>query len=102
MDYSVIMTTSIKLGPDFLRAALTGYEQKQAEIEAEIAAIRQQLGVRRPGRPAATPSAAAPVKKKRKLSTEARQRMADAQKRRWAARRTDHTEKLNNQAQPID
>ena len=45
---------------------------------------------RKRGRPAKTAAKpAAPVAKKRNLSDEARQRIAEAQKRRWAAQKQD-------------
>ncbi len=74
-----------------------------SEIDAQIAKLQQarallQGSVSEPqkkagrGRPRKNPLAAAPVKAttakgKRTLSPEARKRIADAQKRRWAERR---------------
>jgi len=65
---------------------LVGYEREKAKIEATIAGIRAQLGLRGPGRPkasAGTAEQAAPAK--RTLSASARKRIAAAQRKRWAA-----------------
>ncbi len=70
---------------DLLAMALVGYEREKAKIEAAIADIRNQLGLRGRGRPksaAATTSQAAPGK--RTLSPAARRRIAAAQRKRWA------------------
>src|SRR5512140_3132506 len=68
--------------PELLAAALVGYQQKLAEIEARMAEIRRQLG----GKTASTAVAAAtPAPTVRYLSPEARERIAAAQRRRWAA-----------------
>ncbi len=78
---------------EILEAALQGLEAQRNKLDEQIAQVRSMLG-RRAGRPAkvaATSSeedAAAPVKgprKKRVLSSEARKRIAIAQKKRWAA-----------------
>ena len=74
-----------------------------AEIDAQIAKLQQArallagaaaVGGRRPGRPKGTTAAAAKTsvsrkRSKRVLSPEARKRIADAQKRRWAAHRKE-------------
>ncbi|WP_263408625.1 hypothetical protein [Terriglobus tenax] len=73
-----------------------------AEIDAQISKLQQArallagaaaVGVRRPGRPkGSTTTASAPASRKRAkrvLSPEARKRIADAQKRRWAAHRKE-------------
>lgn len=81
-------------------AALEGLELQKNRIEEQIAAVRSVLGARKP---AAAPApakavapAAAPAKKKskkgsrkRSLSPEARKRIAEAQKKRWAAFRKE-------------
>jgi len=62
-----------------LESALIGLQQQQSEIEARISDIRRTLGIRAPrGSSAAGP---------RKMSRSARQRIAEAQKKRWAAYR---------------
>ena len=63
-----------------------------AEIDAEIARLQQARALlsgvsvkAKPGRPKG--SANKPQRRKRVLSADARKRIADAQKRRWAERR---------------
>jgi hypothetical protein len=63
---------------DLLQAALIGYQQQAAEITAKIAEIENQLGATMPS---------APPAQRRVLSAAARQRIAVAQKKRWAAAR---------------
>lgn len=69
-----------------------------AEIDVEIARLNQVKALlmtsampakRGPGRPAETIQQAAKPKKKRRLSTEAREKMRQAQLRRWAAIKKD-------------
>lgn len=78
---------------DMLAMALVGYEQQKAKIDEKIREIRGLLGG---GKKTASQSAeansvaAAPARKKRVLSAEARKRIASAQKRRWA----EHRKKL--------
>ena len=62
-----------------LESALIGLQQQQSEIESKISDIRRTLGIRAPRQS----SAARP----RKMSRSARQRIAAAQKKRWAAYR---------------
>jgi hypothetical protein len=69
---------------DILEAALLGYEHQQKVIDRKIEDIKSKLGS--PAK--AMPESEKPTKgtrKRRKLSKEARQKMAEAQKRRWAA-----------------
>jgi hypothetical protein len=65
-----------------------------AEIDAEISRLQQARALltgisapskRGPGRPAKTAPLAAVPKKKRRLSAEAREKMRQAQLKRWAA-----------------
>ena len=76
---------------DFLQAALLGYEQQRTEIETRIAELRRQLG-RRGAADGATelPDAgAAQPGQRRALSAVARKRIADGQRKRWAAFRKE-------------
>ena len=68
---------------DLLVMALVGYEAEKARIDGAIRTIQAQLGHRGPGRPKAATDVAAPAK--RVLSASARQRIAAAQRKRWAA-----------------
>ncbi len=83
---------------EILEAALFGFQAQLKEVEAKISEIRTQLAgrtapVRTPeaapkakaGRPKTQPVADIPGKKKRVMSASARERIAEAQKRRWAA-----------------
>jgi hypothetical protein len=77
---------------EILEAALQGLEAQKSKLDEQIAQVRSLLGGRA-GRPAKAASSsedhsAAPAKghrKKRVLSSEARKRIAIAQKKRWAA-----------------
>lgn len=70
---------------DLLAMALVGYEREKAKIEASIAEIRAQLGLRGPGRPKSVAGMTEADGAKRTLSASARRRIADAQRKRWAA-----------------
>lgn len=81
-------------------AALEGLELQKQRIEEQIRAVRSLLGGKKPraAKAAATEDApAAPAAKKagrkprrkRNLSPEARKRIAEAQKKRWAAFRKE-------------
>jgi len=70
---------------DLLAMALVGYEREKAKIETTIAEIRAQLGLRGPGRPKAVSAIAGTAPGKRTLSASARKRIAEAQRKRWAA-----------------
>ncbi len=75
---------------EILEAALHGLESQRQKLEEQIAQVRSMLG--RSGKPvkAAAWSGSSSIggaPKKRILSPEARQRIAMAQKKRWAAYR---------------
>jgi hypothetical protein len=72
-----------------LEAALAGLESHRQRIDEQLAAVRQMLGARGPGRPVAASAdgpttKTLPVRTKRKMSAAARKRIAAAQKKRWA------------------
>jgi hypothetical protein len=74
---------------EILEAALHGLELQQQKLEEQIAQVRSMLG-RRVGRPPKVGSGGAEHEPRtgrgvRKLSEEARKRIAAAQKKRWAA-----------------
>ena len=81
------------LTSDILTAALQGLELQKGRIDEQIAEIRQMLG----SRPAPAAKAAEEVsveapgtpRRRRKLSAAARKRIAEAQRKRWAAVRGD-------------
>lgn len=76
--------------PEILIAALQGLELQRDKLDEQIAQVRALLG-RKVGRPAksAVPNvfsvSAVSSGRKRVLSSEARKRIAAAQKKRWAA-----------------
>ena len=76
---------------DFLQAALLGYEQQRTVIESRIAELRRQLGRRSlaDGSAELPDTEAAQPGKRRALSAAARERIADAQRKRWAAFRKE-------------
>ena len=79
-----------KLTPEILTAALAGLEAQKDRIATQIAEVRRMLG----GAPVPAPSVAeAPTRKpRRKMSAAARKRIAEAQRKRWAAvRKTSGT-----------
>jgi hypothetical protein len=64
-----------------LSAALEGLELQKQRIEEQIREVRTLLGKGRRGRP---PGSTNRKRRAGRLSTEARRRIAAAQKRRWA------------------
>jgi hypothetical protein len=66
-----------------LQAALVGYEQQKQRIEQSIADLRRRLGI--PGVGPFKSVQAVPVRKKHRISAEGRKRIAEAQRKRWAA-----------------
>jgi len=70
------------LDPSILTSALQGLETQRARITDQIATVRQMLG----NRPVPAAGGTSPgVRPKRVVSAAARRRMAEGQKRRWAA-----------------
>lgn len=85
---------------EFLGWALGGLEREIAQtrerltsLTSQATKLREQLGTRGPGRPAAARAAAAegqPVGRavrRRRMSPEARKRISEMMKKRWAERR---------------
>src|SRR5208283_2895642 len=71
-----------KLTNDIIAAAIEGFQAQKKNIDAQIAELRRALSGD-PGKPAAT--AEAPTRKRRKMSAASRARIAEAQRKRWAA-----------------
>lgn len=65
---------------DILRAALAGLELQRQRLDEQITSLNARMGRKGRGRPAK----AVKTRKKRTMSAEARKRIADAQKKRWA------------------
>jgi hypothetical protein len=74
-----------KLDNEILAAAIEGFEAQKKHIDTQIAEIRQKLGGGG-AEPAATPG---PGRKRRKMSAAGRKRIAEAQRKRWAASRKE-------------
>jgi hypothetical protein len=81
-------------------AALEGLELQKQRIEEQIRLVRSLLGGKKPRAAKAEAAAVAPAasaskkagrkpRRKRNLSPEARKRIAEAQRKRWAAFRKD-------------
>lgn len=77
------------IDPAILGAALEGLENQKKRLEEQIASVRAMLG----GKTYVAPTVSVAVaetssgRRKRNLSPEARERIAAAQKKRWAAYR---------------
>jgi hypothetical protein len=71
-----------RLTNEIIIAAITGFESQKTRIDAQIAELRAMLNGDRP-EPVATPEAQ--KGKRRKMSVAARKRIAEAQRKRWAA-----------------
>jgi hypothetical protein len=69
------------LTPQIINAAILGFEEQKRHIDTQIAELRTMLPSG-PVKPAATSEA--PKGRPRKLSTPARKRIGDAQRKRWA------------------
>src|SRR5262249_22809784 len=84
ITYNWGMKRHSQVDAELLRAALVGYENQLAEIQSKTAEIRRQLGGRvGRGSSAAVVTHGAPAK--RNLSAAVRERIAAAQRKRWAA-----------------
>jgi hypothetical protein len=73
-----------KLTPEFISAAIDGFEAQKARIDEKISELRGLLG----GSDSVTsPTDEAQPRKRRKMSASARKRIGAAQRQRWAALR---------------
>src|SRR4051812_18614627 len=75
---------AIRLTPEIIQAAIEGLTARQDAIGRQIAELRAMV----PGNSSDGESAPKPAGK-RQLSAEARERIAEAQRKRWAAVRRD-------------
>ncbi|MGD0868995.1 MAG: hypothetical protein ABSB88_05550 [Bryobacteraceae bacterium] len=73
-----------KLNDEILNAALIGFEKQKADLSARIAELKQMLGG---GAKEPAAKAAAPARKRRRLSAAGRKAISEAAKRRWALQR---------------
>lgn len=76
-----------KLNHELLTAALIGFEKQKADLSARIAELKQMLGGR--AQEPAVKAAAAPARKRRRLSAAGRKAISEAAKRRWALKRAE-------------
>jgi hypothetical protein len=78
-----------KLDSTMLEMAIVGYQNELEKISAKIADIKAQLGQRGPGRPRDTASVKdqPAAQKRRTISKAGRDRIAAAQRARWAAQK---------------
>src|ERR1035441_10483590 len=70
-----------KLNAEIIAAAIEGFESQKRRMDAQIGELRAMLSG---GRTEGTTTPEAPTRK-RKVSAAARRRMAEGQKKRWAA-----------------
>lgn len=85
----------LKLNAEIIAAAIEGFESQKRRIDAQIGELRAMLSGGRTEGPA---TAEAPTRK-RKVSAAARRRMAEGQKKRWAAIKAE-SEKPKSAARP--
>ena len=72
---------STKLNPEIIAAAIEGFENQKNRLDAQISELRAMLNGRRTESAAAEP----PKRKRRRISAAGRKRIAEAQRKRWAA-----------------
>jgi hypothetical protein len=71
---------STKLRPEIIAAAIEGFESQKLRLDAQISELRAMLNGTQP-KAAAAPQTGT----RRKVSAAARKRMAEGQRKRWAA-----------------
>jgi hypothetical protein len=89
------MPKSPSISPEILKAALAGLEAQKQKVDDQIAEVHRMLPARRVGSilktiakpvaPIVGTAIGTKARKKHVFSPEARKRIADAQKKRWAA-----------------
>ena len=71
---------SVKLNSEIITAAIEGFESQRKRLDFQITELRGMLNSGRP-----RPAAESQVGRRRKVSAAARKRMAEGQRKRWAA-----------------
>ena len=71
---------STQLTPEIITAAIEGFENQKARIDEQIAELRAMLNGRQP-----TAAVAPQTTKRSTMSAAGRKRIAEAQRKRWAA-----------------
>ena len=87
MTYYMFVTNTSELSRDILEAALRGLTHERSKIEEQIQEIEGLLHGTAPAKasaPAAASSSGGASTKKRTMSADARKRIAEAQRKRWA------------------
>src|SRR5215471_6589795 len=79
-DRRISMNTQLR--PEIIHAAIQGFEAQKQQLDAQIAELRGMLNGSEPKATVASQSGV-----HRQVSAAARRRMADAQRKRWAAAR---------------
>lgn len=87
-----------RLDNDLLNAALIGLEHQRDEIDSRIAELRSMISGQ--GGAAKNPAPAGRAGK-RMLSSAARRRISEAQRKRWAAFRQNRQQKSGGAKQPV-
>jgi hypothetical protein len=87
-----------KLTPEFIAAAIDGFQEQKKRIDAQIAGLRQMLGGGSGDEESAPPG---PMSKRRTRSAAVRARMAAAQRKRWAAKGTASAGTETKSARPV-
>jgi hypothetical protein len=82
--YERVTMTTPKLTPEIVTAAILGFEAQKTRIDDQIRELRAMLS----GGSTETAAATGPTKRRRsKMSAAGRARIAEAQRKRWAASR---------------
>src|ERR1051325_5754561 len=76
-----------KSDENILNAALIGLEAKKQQIESQMSEVRQMLSGDAPGQHNETAIPVRGRRGRRRMSASARARIAEAQRKRWAAQR---------------
>jgi hypothetical protein len=74
-----------KLSDDLISAALEGFEAQKRRLDEQIRELRGMLGSN--GAKSAEPATVQRGRKRRRMSADARRRIAEAQRKRWASLR---------------
>ncbi len=77
-----------KMSAEIIKAAILGFEEQRRHIDAKIVELRSMLVGSVVVTAAAATTGPTPGRKRRKLSAAARKRIAEAQRKRWAAVKT--------------
>ena len=87
---------TIKLKPEIIVAAIEGFESQKRRIDDQITELRQMLE----GGSAETAAVPATPERKRKISTAGLARIAEAQRKRWAAKKAAESTATPEAAKP--